>query len=129
MTSMQLVPVLAVAVGGALGAALRYVMSSQVNLWMGGSFPWGTLSVNVLGSLLFGLFSALALKYSWMGDSFRLLILTGGMGALTTFSTFSDESLTLLQQGKLELLGINILSNVIVCLFAVWLGLQLGNRL
>lgn len=129
MTSAQLYPWIAVAAGGAVGASLRYWISAEVNRLGNNDFPWGTLAVNLIGSFLFGVITIMASKYAWLGHNTRLLLLTGGLGALTTFSTFSSDTLQLIYDGKPLLAGSNILMNVVICIFAVWLGMQLANRL
>lgn len=129
MAPITLSACVAVALGGALGAVLRFVMSTSVNQALPGPFPSGTLAVNLVGSLLFGLIAALASKTLWISEFTRLLLLTGVFGALTTFSTFSSETLQLLQAGKLLIAGVSILANVSLCLFAVWLGIQIVDRL
>ena len=80
---------LAIAAGGAVGAISRYWMTGSVGQMLGYSFPFGTLSVNVLGSFLMGLFAILLTEKIPLDDSVRLGLITGMLGAFTTFSTFS----------------------------------------
>lgn len=120
----------AVAIGGAFGAVLRFLISSGVYQWLGRGFPYGTLAVNVLGSLLIGLMTeALILQRIALSSEYRAAILIGLFGSLTTFSTFSLDTLYLLEQGQLAKASYNVLISVVVCVFAVWVGLSLGKFL
>lgn len=114
-----------VAVGGAVGAVLRYQITALMTSVFGRSFPYGTLTVNVGGSFLMGLFMALLLNDRLPEHPWRPLITVGLFGALTTFSTFSLDNLLMLQQGQLAKAALNILLNVTLSLAAVWLGYQL----
>ncbi|WFP49810.1 fluoride efflux transporter CrcB [Methylomonas sp. EFPC3] len=120
----------AVALGGAIGSLLRYLASSGVYLWLGRGFPYGTLTVNLIGSFLIGLMSeALILQRLAIALEYRTAILAGVMGGLTTFSSFSLETFHLLEQGQIGKAGLNIAVSVIGCLLAVWAGLSLGKGL
>ncbi len=121
---------IAVALGGAFGAALRFLISTGVYQWLGRGFPYGTLTVNILGSFLIGLMTeALILQRIAITMEYRAAILVGVFGSLTTFSTFSLETLYLLEQGSLLKAALNVLFNVFMCLLVVWLGLLLGRTL
>jgi len=113
--------------GGALGAVLRYSISSGIYTWFGRSFPYGTLVVNVLGSLAIGLFSILLVHKFNVSQEIKLGLVVGVLGALTTFSTFSWDTLHLLEQGFVQRAFLNILLNVIVCIAAAWVGAQWGK--
>ena len=122
--------VVAVALGGAFGAVLRFFVSTGVYQWLGRGFPYGTLTVNVIGSLLIGLLTeALILQRVAISLEYRAAILVGIFGSFTTFSTFSLETLFLIEQGNLTKALLNILVSVVGCVFAVWIGLQLGRVL
>jgi CrcB protein len=122
--------VIAVALGGAFGAVFRFLISTGVYQWLGKSFPDGTLAVNVTGSLLIGLMTeALLLQRIALSMEYRSAILVGLFGSLTTFSTFSLDTLYLLEQGQIAKAAINIFVSVFVCIFAVWIGLTLGRGL
>ncbi|MCZ6558587.1 MAG: fluoride efflux transporter CrcB [SAR324 cluster bacterium] len=114
---------LAVALGGAVGAVARYGLSGWLHAVTGALFPVGTLGVNVIGSFLIGLIFQLA------GDRFvfsleaRLVLTTGFCGGLTTFSTFSYETLALLEDQQWLAAGGNTLLNVLLCLGATYMGL------
>ena len=112
----------AIVLGGAVGALLRVWVSSGIYLLFGRDFPYGTLSVNVVGSFLMGLLSVI-LTQKIPNETLSALLLVGFLGAFTTFSTFSLETLNLLQQGAFFKAGLNVLLNVLLCLVAIWLGM------
>lgn len=118
-----------IAGGGAIGAVLRYGASLGVYSLLGRGFPYGTLFVNVTGSLLMGVLSILMLERFNVGPEWRAAILVGLLGSFTTFSTFSIETLNLLEQGDMMRAMANITFSIIVCLVAVWLGISLGRQL
>ena len=90
---------LAIAAGGAIGALGRHFVSSQVTHWLGGGFPWGLLICNVAGSFVMGcLVEVMALKWS-VGTELRAFMTVGILGAFTTFSTFSLDTVLLLERG------------------------------
>lgn len=120
--------------GGGLGAVCRYLVTTQVGARFGTMFPWGTLSVNLLGSLLMGWILGFILLLtertgSGLGEAARLLLTVGFLGGFTTFSSFSMETLTLLRGGSLFYALANIGMNVILGLLAAWLGLALSRLL
>jgi CrcB protein len=117
-----------IAIGGALGAVLRYGASVSVYALLGRGFPYGTLFVNVSGSLLMGLLSVLMLERFNIGPEWRAAVLVGVLGSFTTFSTFSIETLNLLEQGDWLRAMSNIVLSVLVCLAAVWLGVLIGRQ-
>jgi len=120
----------AVALGGAIGSVLRYLASSGVYLWLGRGFPYGTLTVNLIGSFLIGLMTeALILQRLSIALEYRTAILVGVMGGFTTFSSFSLETFYLLEQGQIGKAGLNVVVSVLGCLLAVWAGLALGKGL
>jgi len=111
-----------VAMGGAVGAMLRYGISSGIYTWFGRSFPYGTLVVNVLGSFAIGLLSILLIEKFDVPHEVRLALVVGVLGALTTFSTFSWDTLDLMQQGMMQKAFLNVLLNVVICISAAWVG-------
>ncbi len=120
---------LAIAAGGAAGALLRYWTSLGVHYLLGRGFPYGTLTVNVAGSLLMGLLFVLFVERFNLGSEWRAAILIGLLGSFTTFSTFSIETLNLLEQGETLKALLNILLSVTLCLGAAWLGIITGRQL
>ena len=119
-----------VGLGGFLGSGLRYVLSSwaQRTLVLGG-FPIGTLTVNVLGCLLIGYLGGLAEQRQFMESGVRLFLLVGVLGGFTTFSTFSLEMFTMLNQGRWMLaIGYSV-SSVVLCVLVTWLGLRAGQMM
>lgn len=116
--------VLLVALGGSIGAVFRYLMSIFMIQVFGSSFPFGTLLVNVLGSFLMGVVYALG-QLSHISPELKALIGVGLLGALTTFSTFSNETLLLMQEGDWLKATLNVVLNLSLCLFMVYLGQQL----
>ncbi len=119
----------AIAMGGALGAVMRFWVSGAVYAWLGRDFPYGTLSVNVIGSFLIGIASILLIEKLTIGAEARSFIMIGFLGAFTTFSTFSLETLFLLQEGLLFKAGANVLINVMFCIGATWAGMILARSL
>ncbi|QQX82366.1 fluoride efflux transporter CrcB [Shewanella sp. KX20019] len=116
--------ILFVALGGSIGAVLRYLISLLMLQVFGSGFPFGTLMVNILGSFLMGVVYALG-QVSEVSPEVKAFIGVGMLGALTTFSTFSNESLLLMQEGYLVKAILNVVVNVGVCIFVVYLGQQL----
>ena len=121
--------ILAIAGGGALGAVLRFGMSNAVYRLLGREFPYGTLAVNVLGSLLMGFLFVMLVERLAMSAEWRAALLVGLLGAFTTFSTFSFETLALFESGEPVKAITNIALSVFLCLAATWLGLSLGRQL
>ncbi|GIU11368.1 fluoride efflux transporter CrcB [Shewanella glacialipiscicola] len=116
--------ILLVALGGSIGAVFRYLISIFMIQVFGSSFPFGTLLVNVLGSFLMGVIYALG-QMSHISPELKALIGIGLLGALTTFSTFSNETLLLMQEGDWLKATLNVVLNLSLCLFMVYLGQQL----
>lgn len=120
---------LAIAAGGALGAVSRYGLSTGVYALLGRGFPYGTLAVNVVGSLLMGFLYVFLIERMTVSGEIRALLLIGFLGSFTTFSTFSLETLTLLQQAEVWKAMLNILLSVTVCILATLLGFNLARML
>ncbi len=120
--------VIAIAAGGALGALLRYWVSIAVHAVLGRGFPYGTLVVNVMGSLLMGYLFVLLLERLAVDAVWRAAILIGVLGGFTTFSTFSVETINLLEQGAVVRALLNILLSVTLCVAAAWLGVLWGRQ-
>lgn len=113
--------VVAVALGGALGAVSRYLLGSWIQTMSGGSFPWGTWTVNVLGSLLLG-FAMVWLTETLASAELRLFVMVGLLGSFTTFSTFSFETVELIREGLWMRAGIYSLGSLAIGILAVVAG-------
>lgn len=115
-------------VGGGLGSLARWGVSGWVAHGVGETFPWGTLLVNVTGSLIIGCFAAVTSPEGrWLaGDSFRQFFMLGICGGYTTFSSFSLQTLSLAQDGQWFKAGANSVLSLVLCLAGVWLGHLLG---
>jgi len=118
-----------IAIGGALGAVSRYGVTLGAARLGATGFPYATLTVNVVGSFLIGLFVAWLGARTEINPALRPLIQVGFLGALTTFSTFSLDALILLEQGRLTQAGLYIAASVLVCLAACFIGLLAGRSL
>ncbi|MEW6991555.1 fluoride efflux transporter CrcB [Colwelliaceae bacterium 6441] len=114
-----------VALGGASGASLRFYISQLMLNWLGKGFPFATLAVNISGSLIMGTLYGLIEQGIIEVSIYRTLIGIGFLGAFTTFSTFSLDTLLLMQQGELFKAMINVLLNVSLCIFAAGIGIYL----
>lgn len=115
--------------GGAVGALLRYgvyevLRNFQPAIWGSPYFPWATFLINTLGSFLFGLVAAIIPHLSW-GESLRALFLTGVLGAFTTFSTFSFELFSLMEQGEFKVALLYSALSVMVGIISVFMGYSL----
>lgn len=118
---------LAIAGGGAMGALLRFWMSTGIYNVLGRGFPYGTLAVNVLGSLLMGFFYVLLIDKLPLSPTWRAALLVGLLGAFTTFSAFSMETLNLIEEGELVKAMLNVALSVMLCLVAAWIGVLAGR--
>ena len=114
-----------IAMGGAVGACSRYLVSELCATLLGRGFPYGTLTVNVVGSLAMGLLIAAFENGNLATEPWRQIIGLGFLGALTTFSTFSMDNVLLMQQGAFFKMGLNVLLNVVLSISAAWMGFQL----
>ena len=120
---------LIVAAGGAIGAALRHLAGISAIRLMGIGFPYGTMFVNVFGSLIMGLFIAWLAKRSGTSTELRLFIATGILGGFTTFSAFSLDVANLFEKGEIVPAMTYILTSVIFSLVAVFVGLWFGRAI
>ncbi len=120
-----------IGVGSALGGMARYWCSGVAARLFGETFPWGTLFVNVTGSLVIGFFATLTAPDGrvFAGSTMRQFVMIGLLGGFTTFSSFSLQTLNLAQDGEWLQAGGNILASVGLCLVAVWLGYLLALSL
>lgn len=118
-------------VGGGLGSLARWWASAFIATRVGETFPWGTLSVNVTGSFVIGLFAtATGPDGRWLAPaSFRQFFMLGICGGYTTFSSFSLQTLSLAEDGQWFKAGANSVLSLVLCLVGVWLGHLLGSVL
>ena len=118
-----------ICVGGAIGTALRYLTVGAAVRWLGVEFPYGTLIVNVVGSFLIGLIQEVALTSVLIPEPTRLFLTVGIMGGLTTYSSFSYDTLHLMQTGAWGYAWVYVLVTTAVCLGVCLLGIALGRAL
>ncbi len=116
-----------VVLGGGLGSGARYLFGGFVAERLGSTFPYGTISINAIGSFLIALIMVLALQGGIIGPDLRLALTTGVMGGFTTYSTFNYESLSLFERGALLLGALNVAVTVLLCLATGVAGLALGR--
>src|SRR5690554_6836005 len=108
---------------------MRFGVSNGVYRLLGRDFPYGTLAVNVFGSLLMGVLFILLVERYAIAAEWRAALLIGLLGSFTTFSTFTLETLALFEQGDVWRAGLNVLLSVMLCLGATWLGITIGRQL
>ncbi len=118
---------LSVAIGGAAGALARYGTVVAYQRFAPSTFPLAILTVNVLGSLLFGLIWAYAEDRDWISENMRLLILTGFLGSFTTFSTFAFDEAMFIRSGSWAIFVANLLISNAAALAAVFIGFRVGK--
>lgn len=120
-----------VALGGAIGTVGRYWLSGVIARLIGETFPWGTLVINVMGSFIIGFFATLTGPDGrvYVGSTARQFVMIGICGGYTTFSSFSLQTLNLMNDGEWLYAGANITGSVVLCLLAVWAGYMLALSL
>lgn len=116
-----------VALGGAIGATARYLTGTVAMRVMGPGFPWGTLTVNVVGSFLMGLLVIVLAER--LDNRLAPFLMTGLLGGFTTFSAFSLDTWMLLEQGAPLKAAVNVLANVATCLLVTWLGITAARMI
>ena len=119
---------LLVFIGGGFGSGLRYLVGKYLNSSLG-SFPIGTFTVNILGSLLIGLILGYAAKENSLNQNQVLLLATGFCGGFTTFSAFAHENFQLLKTGDIMQFSIYTISSIVVGLIAVFIGIYIAKNL
>ena len=120
--------VLAVALGGALGAVLRFFVSTRVNAWTSAmAFPTGTLAVNAIGCFIIGWTTGTQVGRAPWSDAIGLFLIVGLLGGFTTFSAFGNETIALVREGAALKATLNVALQLGVCLVAVALGLAAGT--
>ena len=120
--------ILAVAAGGACGALLRWWVAQGVYALLGRGFPFGTLVVNVSGSLVMGVVYVMFFERYDVPSEWRAALIVGFLGAFTTFSTFSLDTLALIQQGEHAKAGMNVVLSVVLCIAGCWLGMATARQ-
>lgn len=118
-----------IGISGALGALSRYALSGSVYALLGQGFAYGTLVVNVLGSLAIGVVMQLGITTDILSPNIRTALTVGFLGAFTTFSTFSYETVQMMQDGAWGPASLNVLANVAVCILAVFVGITIGKMI
>ena len=121
--------VLAIGIGGAIGSLLRFWMSTWVHSFVGRGFPYGTLTVNVLGCLVMGVLFVLFTERFSDSTVLRAGILIGVIGGFTTFSSFSIETFNLIEQGAHLKALANAAGSLVLCIGATWVGVIIGRQL
>jgi len=115
--------IILVGIGGALGSIARYALSGWVQTFINSiNFPFGTLTVNIIGCFVIGFFAQLAETRGVFTSEARAFVFVGILGGFTTFSSFGNETMNLLRSNEAWNAGANICANVLIGLFAVWLG-------
>lgn len=116
--------IVAVAVGGSIGATTRYLVSLWAAERFGTGFPYGTLLVNIVGCFIIGGFMTATTERFIINPYWRLIVTVGFVGGLTTFSSFSYETFKLLEDGNITLVMCNVFGNFILGFLATWLGIS-----
>lgn len=115
--------------GAGLGGVFRFWITNGIHFLLGRQFPYGTLVINMTGSFLMGfLFVLIVDRFEYIGPQLRSLLLIGFLGGYTTFSSFSLETLILLENGAWMSALLNIALSVILCIFLAWLGVVAGRQ-
>ncbi len=121
---MTLKNFLLVGLGGGIGAMLRFFVAG---VWKAGNFPFHTLFINIVGSLVIGLIFGLGIKTEYLSEQMKLFIATGVCGGFTTFSAFSLENMLMLKSGNYLMASFYILASVAICIIAVFMGYKIIN--
>jgi CrcB protein len=116
-----------ICLGGAVGTGLRYLTGGVAARWLGADFPYGTLIVNVVGSFLIGLIQQVGTTSLLIPETTRLFLTVGIMGGLTTYSSFSYETLRLAQIGAWGQAWVNVLVTTVLCVGVCFLGIAVGR--
>tara|TARA_Y100001935_G_scaffold252463_1_gene256436 strand:- start:3092 stop:3469 length:378 start_codon:yes stop_codon:yes gene_type:complete len=119
----------AIAAGGAIGALLRYWISMIIFANVGRSFPWGTLVVNIIGSFLIGFLSIFFIDKLAITSEWKNFWLIGLLGAFTTFSAFSLETVNLIERADYLSASMNVLANVFACILAAIFGIVIAKQI
>lgn len=122
---------LAVVAAGTIGVAARMAMSRAVASWIGDEFPFGTVMVNVLGCFIIGLFAGLCGPQGvWhLSQRTQQAVTIGVLGGFTTFSSFSLQTILLMEDRQFFAAAMNVIASVVLCLFACWMGLMIARAI
>src|SRR5688572_13122885 len=126
---MNFYKLLLVGAGGFFGSVLRYITSRSIDEKLNAVFPYGTLTVNLIGSFILGVVYAVALKKTGDSENLRLLFGTGFCGGFTTFSAFAFENVNLIGQKFIGVSTLYIGTSLILGFLALWAGMMLGRTL
>ena len=118
---------LLICLGGAVGTGLRYLTSGVAARWLGADFPYGTFLVNIAGSFLIGVIQEVGTTSLLISDTTRLFLAVGIMGGMTTYSSFSYETVRLAQSGAWAQAWLNVLVTTAICLGLCFLGIAVGK--
>lgn len=118
-----------ICLGGAAGTAARYVLGGWLLDLLGPAFPWGTLAVNLLGSLLLGFVMEASLVTGAISPTLRLALATGVLGGFTTYSSFNYDTLRLIEDGSWPLAGVNLVATLVGCLLVGFAGVGVARLL
>ena len=124
-----MINIISIAIGGAFGSLCSYGISNGIYILLGKGFPYGTLAVNILGSIIMGSVYVLMVERAVISEELRAGITIGLLGAFTTFSTFSIETLNLIESGEIVKAGLNVFLSVVLCISACWIGLIVTRQL
>ena len=119
--------VVAIALGGATGALARYFVSQQMTQWLGADFPWGTFTVNVVGSFVLGLLAETFALAADASPAMRGFLIVGLLGSFTTFSTFSLDVALLFQRDRIDLAALYIAGSAILAIVGLYAGLKVAR--
>ena len=121
---------LLIGLGGFVGTILRYVLGGLVQSGAGDSnFPWGTLTINLLGCLGIGLLAELSEARGFLNPELRGLLIVGLLGGFTTFSTFANETVNAVRDGAMATAMVNVIASVGLGLVAVWAGRMIAHSI
>lgn len=116
-----------ISLGGAVGTGARYLVGGWAMKWLGSGFPYGTFAVNVIGSFLLAALMYVGTNTEWMNPTVRVAVTTGMMGGFTTYSTFSYETMSYINDGAWSMGALNVGVTVSACLVASFLGFAVGR--
>lgn len=118
-----------IALFGALGCLTRYLLSGWIYDLFGRTFPFGTLTVNLVGAFFIGLIMELGIRTTLISQDLRIGLTIGFLGGLTTFSTFSYETFKLLEDGEIIIASANVFTSVLACLVFTWAGILVARQI